>query len=404
MAEPTVTRPLPSAVREPSVGPRRSGQSADSGDALAALNPLDHPICLSPPRRLSVIAAWHEHLPFAMFVIDLARPAVLVELGTHFGDSYCAFCQAVSELHLPTRCYAVDTWTGDAHSGLYGPEVLESLRAHHDPLYGSFSRLIQSTFDQALAHFPDGTVDLLHIDGYHTYEAVRHDFESWLPKLSPRGIVLMHDVNVREHDFGAWKLWEELRDQHPSFTFAHGNGLGVLGVGPDVPAAVRPLFEASREEASRVSSLFFELGHRVTTAGDRGRLSAQCRELSTQLADLEGTLQVLEELTLERERLAGRLAQLESDLQRQRSALDAERAERERAAARVASIERDLADLRGTLESERDRLRRRDSELQGIRSSLAFRVTTSYWRVKDRLLPRGTRARRALDGLLARIK
>ena len=102
--------------------------------------------------------------------------------------------------------------------------------------------------------------------------------------------------------------------------------------------------------------------------------------------------------------MAGRLARLENDLQRQRSALDAERAERERAAARVASIERDLTDLRGTLESERDRLRRRDSELQGIRSSLAFRVTTSYWRVKDRLLPRGSRARRALDGLLARIK
>ena len=38
-------------------------------------------MCLSPPRRLSPAASWHEHLSFAMFLIDLARPAVLAELG-----------------------------------------------------------------------------------------------------------------------------------------------------------------------------------------------------------------------------------------------------------------------------------------------------------------------------------
>jgi hypothetical protein len=85
-----------------------------------------------------------------MLVVDLLRPKTIVELGTHAGDSYCAFCQAAKELRLDLRCYAVDTWHGDEQSGLYGPEVLADLRSHHDQLYGGFSTLIQSTFDDAL--------------------------------------------------------------------------------------------------------------------------------------------------------------------------------------------------------------------------------------------------------------
>ena len=81
MAEPTIRIPLPSALTEPSGGPPRGSRGAHGSDEVTALNPLDHPVCLSPPRRLSPAASWHEHLSFAMFLIDLARPAVLAELG-----------------------------------------------------------------------------------------------------------------------------------------------------------------------------------------------------------------------------------------------------------------------------------------------------------------------------------
>ena len=110
-------------------------------------NPLEFPLALSQSQRLTEVTSWHEHIPFAFALIDMIRPSVFVELGTHKGDSYCTFCQAVDVLGLPTRCYAVDTWEGAPHAGFYGPEVLSEVRGHHAPLYDHFSQLIQSTFD-----------------------------------------------------------------------------------------------------------------------------------------------------------------------------------------------------------------------------------------------------------------
>ena len=80
-------------------------------------NPLHQHLSFALPDRLTGVESWHQHLPFAAAIVAVLRPATLVELGTHRGDSYCGFCQAVTSLGLPTRCYAVDTWQGDEHSG-----------------------------------------------------------------------------------------------------------------------------------------------------------------------------------------------------------------------------------------------------------------------------------------------
>lgn len=224
--------------------------------------PAENPICHLQPRR-RVLSAWIEHVPFGMYVLDLLRPASIVELGTRNGVSYSAFCQAVCALGIEARCVAVDSWQGDAHTGSYGPTVLQDLRRHHDPLYGGFSRLLQSTFDEAASAIPDGSVDLLHIDGFHRYEAVRHDFEMWLPKLSPRGVVMLHDVAERGRDFGVWKFWEEISHRYPSFAFRHGHGLGVVGVGPAVPAPMRAFLDMPEDQAGDVRRFFHQRGRRV---------------------------------------------------------------------------------------------------------------------------------------------
>lgn len=198
-----------------------------------------------------------------MFAVSAVRPKIFVELGTWHGVSYCAFCQAVKDLRLETRCYAIDTWSGDEHAGNLGEDALSALRRHHDPKYADFSRLVQSTFDEAARHFSDSSIDLLHIDGFHTYEAVRGDFETWLPKMSDDGIVLFHDINVRERDFGVYKLWEELAAQYPSFDFRHGHGLGVLAVGREIPPGIKFLFETDEREKKSIREFFSILGSRL---------------------------------------------------------------------------------------------------------------------------------------------
>jgi SAM-dependent methyltransferase len=189
----------------------------------------------------------------------------VVELGTHRAVSYMAFCQAARRLATPPRCHAVDTWQGDEHAGSYGNEVFEAVSALNAARYAEFSTLLRMRFAEALDRFEDGSIDILHIDGFHTYDAVAEDFRTWLPKMSSRGVVLFHDTEVRERDFGVWKLWADLTARYPSFSFLHGYGLGVLGTGPDQPAALRDLFAAGRdpERAARLRDLFARRGAAV---------------------------------------------------------------------------------------------------------------------------------------------
>jgi chromosome segregation ATPase len=123
--------------------------------------------------------------------------------------------------------------------------------------------------------------------------------------MSAKGVILFHDTNVRERDFGVWKFWAELREKYPGFEFSHTHGLGVLLVGDQPPAALQAFVQqASGDGAADVNKLFEHLGMLVATRdqlaaltqrqihldGDNGHLRGVVAERDVLVAQLQSTL------------------------------------------------------------------------------------------------------------------
>ncbi len=172
---------------------------------------------------------WSGHKYFAYDLIANFKPKVVAELGTHYGTSLWSFSQAVKDKKLNTKLFAIDTWEGEEHAGFYSEEVFDKVKNIKNIFYQDLNiNLVRKTFDNALLDFKNKSIDILHIDGLHTYEAVKHDFETWLPKMMDNGIILFHDIKVKENNFGVYKLWDELKDKYETVEFNHSFGLGVL--------------------------------------------------------------------------------------------------------------------------------------------------------------------------------
>jgi hypothetical protein len=177
-------------------------------------------------------SAWAGHIPFLFVLFRLIRPRTYVELGVYTGASLIAACSAAN-LFCPARSlFGIDTWAGDAHTGDYdGNAIFRDLNGY---LLSNFpeAQLIRSSFLEARGRFAAGSIDVLNIDGYHTYEAVKEDFVTWFSAMAPQGVILFHDIAVYDRNFGVHRLWGELKEKFVTIEFFHSHGLGVLFMDP----------------------------------------------------------------------------------------------------------------------------------------------------------------------------
>ncbi|NIK78353.1 putative O-methyltransferase YrrM [Paenibacillus castaneae] len=174
------------------------------------------------------VAPWEGHRKFAYDFVEYLKPVRIVELGSHYGCSLFSFAQSIKDHKLETELYAVDTWGGDEQAGYYGEEVIGLVSETVSKYFNDINvNLLRKTFDDALSDFDDDSVDIIHIDGLHTYEAVKHDFTTWLPKLNRNGIILFHDVHS-PLEYGSNQFWQEIKSLYPHYEFTHSWGLGML--------------------------------------------------------------------------------------------------------------------------------------------------------------------------------
>lgn len=135
-----------------------------------------------------------------------------VEVGSWHGDSAKAMVAGGAQV----TC--VDHWQGTP-----GDPSSDDAKLH-DPWKEFLKNTTQERNDRwikvrkassldAARDFADGSLDIIHIDAEHTYEALKADIAAWWPKLHPHGVMVGHDYKV--HQFpGVTEAVEECFEGH----------------------------------------------------------------------------------------------------------------------------------------------------------------------------------------------
>lgn len=173
-----------------------------------------------------------ELLAFVSLVRGLAPRAVL-EIGTAAGGTLLLLARAAQpdallvSVDLPGGPFGggYAAWRRWLYRGFASPgQTLALLRG--DSHHPAVRRRVVQTFGRRL-------VDLLLIDGDHTYEGARRDFLDYAPLVRPGGLVAFHDIcpDPAQPTLEVPRLWQELRTSYPSAELIEDRGQAGYGLG-----------------------------------------------------------------------------------------------------------------------------------------------------------------------------
>lgn len=177
---------------------------------------------------------YREELELLAEEIEKRQPRTILEIGTASGGT----------LFLASRLTGDDALiiSIDLPDGEFGGGYPK----WKSPLYHSFKRKNQTmelvrgdshtaeVLSQVAKYLDGRAVDYLFLDGDHTYEGVKQDFEAYSKFLAPDAFVAFHDIvsdktNPPNHFVSVF--WEEVKQQYPHKEFIRDRTQSKLGLG-----------------------------------------------------------------------------------------------------------------------------------------------------------------------------
>lgn len=175
----------------------------------------------------------------AWLLYGLARslkPKVCVEIGSARGKSACAVGLALRR-NGSGKLYAIDphsvTNWNDADSVDSFALITENLRKAG---VTEFVEIVRQTSGDAAKGW-NKKIDLIFIDGDHSYEGVKADWDLFLPHLNEFGVVVFHDTlwdlrpdpKIARADMGVPRFVDELRAAgYPVITIDQNFGVSLV--------------------------------------------------------------------------------------------------------------------------------------------------------------------------------
>ena len=117
------------------------------------------------------------------------RNGQIVEIGSFTGGSTC--CLAAGSQKNTVTVHAVDTFMTENVEGQEGRDTFNDFKKHTRP-YASLIQAHRGFSHEVVDNFIQ-PIDLLFVDGDHSWEGVTRDLRCYLPKLQSPAILVMHD-------------------------------------------------------------------------------------------------------------------------------------------------------------------------------------------------------------------
>ena len=163
----------------------------------------------------------HEHKPKVVVEIGTANG------GTLFMSSRVAQSDAlIVSIDLPGGDFGggYPNWKVDIYKSFARPDQLIHLIRNDSHA--------QETFDKLKSILGDRKIDYLFIDGDHTYEGVKVDFEKYRQLLAPNSLVGFHDIVIHKGSrCNVYKFWNEIKNDFEMKEFVNDWEQNKFGVG-----------------------------------------------------------------------------------------------------------------------------------------------------------------------------